>query len=58
MRRAISRLVEDALAEAILAETVTAGDTALLDLDEAGQVKVIAKHPQEQREPALVGAGR
>ena len=40
MRRAIARLVEDPLAEAILAGTLQDGDTARLDLDDAGQVVV------------------
>jgi ATP-dependent Clp protease ATP-binding subunit ClpC len=40
MRRAIARLVEDPLAEAILAGTLQDGDTARLDLDDASQVVV------------------
>ncbi len=40
LRRAISRLVEDHLAEAILTGQIVAGDTAVIDLDEDGQVQV------------------
>ncbi len=48
MRRAIARLVEDPLAEAILSGTVQDGDRAQLDLDDAGQVVV-----QPIKRPAL-----
>jgi ATP-dependent Clp protease ATP-binding subunit ClpC len=51
MRRAISRLVEDALAEAILTQTIQDGDSIVLDVDEAGEVTA-----QPERQPALVGA--
>ncbi|MEO0395171.1 MAG: ATP-dependent Clp protease ATP-binding subunit [Cyanobacteria bacterium P01_A01_bin.137] len=51
MRRAISRLVEDYLAEALLAGTITDGDTAVFDLDADGQVVV-----RPAKQPALVGA--
>ncbi|WP_017327517.1 ATP-dependent Clp protease ATP-binding subunit [Synechococcus sp. PCC 7336] len=50
LRRAISRLVEDRLAEAILSGQIGAGDTAVLDVDEGGQVVASAKQV-----PALVG---
>jgi len=53
MRRAIARLVEDALAEAILAGELQDGQTAVLDVDEAGEVQV---YPQQ--EPALAGINR
>ena len=48
LRRAISRLVEDNLAEAMLAGRIVSGDTAVLDLDDDGQVQV------QQQSPALV----
>ena len=48
LRRAVSRLVEDNLAEAMLAGQIVAGDTAVLDLDDDGQVQV------QQQSPALV----
>ena len=51
MRRAISRLVEDYLAEALLAGTITDGDTAVFDLDSDDQVVV-----RPAKQPALVGA--
>ncbi|MFE4106186.1 ATP-dependent Clp protease ATP-binding subunit [Almyronema epifaneia] len=53
MRRAIARLIEDNLAEAILAGELEAGDTAFLDVDDDGQV-----HVSPAREPALAGASR
>jgi ATP-dependent Clp protease ATP-binding subunit ClpC len=51
LRRAITRLVEDPLAEAILAGRIQAGDIAVLDLDGYAQVQV-----QPKLSPALVGA--
>ncbi|MEO0867291.1 MAG: ATP-dependent Clp protease ATP-binding subunit [Cyanobacteria bacterium J06642_11] len=51
MRRAISRLVEDPLAEALLEGSIDDGDTAVFDLDD--DAKVIVK---SAKEPALVGA--
>ena len=51
MRRAISRLVEDYLAEAILASQIVAGDRAVIDVDGDGQVQV-----QPQKSPVLVEA--
>ncbi|HEY9879117.1 MAG TPA: ATP-dependent Clp protease ATP-binding subunit [Leptolyngbyaceae cyanobacterium] len=53
MRRAIARLVEDALAEAILSGRAKDGDTVLLDIDEDGEP--IA---HSERQPALAGASR
>ncbi|WP_448571217.1 ATP-dependent Clp protease ATP-binding subunit [Trichothermofontia sp.] len=47
LRRAIMRLLEDVLAEEILAGHVREGDTALVDVGEDGQVKVT---PSERRE--------
>jgi ATP-dependent Clp protease ATP-binding subunit ClpC len=51
MRRAIARLVEDTLAEAILAGTLVDGDKALLDVEDDGNPVV---KPAQQ--PALVGS--
>jgi ATP-dependent Clp protease ATP-binding subunit ClpC len=51
MRRAIARLVEDTLAEAILAGTVEDGQAILLDLDEQGNPVALPA-----RQPALVGS--
>jgi ATP-dependent Clp protease ATP-binding subunit ClpC len=42
LRRAIMRLLEDSLAEAILSGEVKDGDVAIADLDEQGKVKVLA----------------
>merc|ERR1712025_1195327 len=41
LRRAIIRLVEDSIAERILAGDVEEGDSIILDVDEEGRVKVI-----------------
>ncbi|MBD3884104.1 ATP-dependent Clp protease ATP-binding subunit [Phormidium tenue FACHB-886] len=40
LRRAIARLLEDSLAEAMLAGRVRAGDVALVDLDDDNQVRI------------------
>ncbi|NEP55578.1 MAG: ATP-dependent Clp protease ATP-binding subunit [Symploca sp. SIO2G7] len=47
LRRAIMRLLEDVLAEEILGGSIKDGDTAVVDVDEEGKVKVL---PSEQRE--------
>ena len=41
LRRAIMRLLEDSLAEAMLSGQIQAGDTAFVDVDDNGQVKVV-----------------
>ncbi|MFB2921167.1 MULTISPECIES: ATP-dependent Clp protease ATP-binding subunit [Aerosakkonema] len=41
LRRAIMRLLEDVLAEEILSGRIHGGDTAVVDVDEQGQVKVL-----------------
>ncbi|MGA1282941.1 MAG: ATP-dependent Clp protease ATP-binding subunit [Prochlorothrix sp.] len=46
LRRAIMRLLEDVLAEEILSGRVKGGDTAIVDVDDDGKVKVVS----EQRE--------
>jgi ATP-dependent Clp protease ATP-binding subunit ClpC len=40
LRRAIVRLLEDSLAEAMLAGSIKIGDTAIVDVDDRGEVKV------------------
>ncbi len=50
LRRAVSRLVEDNLAEAILSGQIQSGDTAVMDIDDDGQVQV-----QPKQLPVLVG---
>ena len=47
LRRAIMRLLEDSLAEEILSGRVKEGDTAYVDVDGDGQVKVIQDQPRE-----------
>jgi ATP-dependent Clp protease ATP-binding subunit ClpC len=47
LRRAIMRLLEDSLAEAMLSGQVSNGDTAVMDVDADGQVKVLPGKRQE-----------
>jgi ATP-dependent Clp protease ATP-binding subunit ClpC len=47
LRRAIMRLLEDVLAEEILSGRVGEGDTASVDVDEEGKVKIIPQKTQE-----------
>ena len=47
LRRAISRLLEDSLAEAMLRGTVKDGDTAIADVDEDGKVYVQKRMEQQ-----------
>ncbi len=47
LRRAIMRLLEDSLAEAMLSGEVGNGDTAIVDVDADGQVKVLQGKPQK-----------
>jgi ATP-dependent Clp protease ATP-binding subunit ClpC len=53
LRRAIMRLLEDVLAEEILSGRVSEGDTALVDVNDEGQVMV---QPAEERELIAQGA--
>ncbi|MBD2461886.1 ATP-dependent Clp protease ATP-binding subunit [Oscillatoria sp. FACHB-1407] len=43
LRRAIARLLEDSLADAILSGQVSAGQTAIVDVDDDGQIRVVRK---------------
>ncbi len=54
LRRAIVRLLEDSLAEALLAGQIREGDTAIVDIDDDGQVKVVKP---ETRELLLANVG-
>ena len=47
LRRALARLLEDNLAEAMLRGTVQAGDTAIADVDQDGQVYVQRQQHQQ-----------
>lgn len=51
LRRAITRLVEDSLAEALLASEICVGETAVLDVNDDGQVTI-----QRKRALALVSS--
>lgn len=46
LRRAIARLLEDSLAEAFLSGQIQSGDTAVVDVDEDGQVRVKSEKPR------------
>ncbi|RCJ41969.1 ATP-dependent Clp protease ATP-binding subunit ClpC [Nostoc minutum NIES-26] len=54
LRRAIMRLLEDSLAEAMLSGEISDGDTAIVDVDDDNQVKV---RKSEKRELLLASAG-
>ena len=58
LRRAIMRLLEDSLAEEILSGRVKDGDTAVVDVNEAGQVQIIngALDSAPEREVIAQGA--
>jgi ATP-dependent Clp protease ATP-binding subunit ClpC len=51
LRRAIMRLLEDSLAEEILSGRIKEGDTAVVDVDESGNVKVTAEPRRELLTP-------
>jgi ATP-dependent Clp protease ATP-binding subunit ClpC len=52
LRRAIMRLLEDVLAEEILSGRVGEGDTATVDVDEEGKVKIIPARTQPELLPS------
>ncbi len=54
LRRAIVRLLEDSLAEALLSGQITQGNTAIVDVDDDGQVIV---RSEEKRELLLANVG-
>ncbi|MBW4683565.1 MAG: ATP-dependent Clp protease ATP-binding subunit [Komarekiella atlantica HA4396-MV6] len=54
LRRAIMRLLEDSLAEALLSSQIIDGDTAIVDVDDDGQVRV---QKSEKRELLLANVG-
>ncbi|WP_315788979.1 ATP-dependent Clp protease ATP-binding subunit [Fischerella sp. JS2] len=54
LRRAIMRLLEDSLAEALLSGQIAEGDTAVVDVDDDGQVRV---NKSETRELMLANVG-
>ncbi len=47
LRRAIMRLLEDAIAEAILSSRIKDGDTAIVDVDDDGEVRVVQSYQRE-----------
>ena len=49
LRRAITRLVDDALSDAILGGQLVEGDVACMDVDAAGAVTVAAARPGDLR---------
>ncbi len=52
LRRAIMRLLEDSLAEEILSGRLGDGDTAVVDVDEAGQVHINKGEPKRELLPS------
>ena len=56
LRRAITRLLEDCLAEEILSARVKDGDSVVVDVDEEGKVKVLMGEKQELLPPAALTA--
>ncbi len=54
LRRAIMRLLEDSLAEALLSGQIVTGDTAIADVNDDGQVHI---QKSEQRELLLANVG-
>jgi ATP-dependent Clp protease ATP-binding subunit ClpC len=56
LRRAITRLLEDCLAEEILSGRIQDADTVVVDIDDQGQIKVLQGDKQELLPPpALAG---
>ncbi|MGR3280103.1 AAA family ATPase, partial [Acaryochloris marina NIES-2412] len=49
LRRAITRLLEDCLAEEILTRRVKAGDEIVMDVNEEGQTKVLIKQTEKSK---------
>ncbi|MCP2727471.1 ATP-dependent Clp protease ATP-binding subunit [Limnofasciculus baicalensis] len=47
LRRAIMRLLEDSLAEAMLSGNIKEGETAIIDVNDDGEVKVLSSISQE-----------
>jgi ATP-dependent Clp protease ATP-binding subunit ClpC len=56
LRRAIARLLEDCLAEEILSGRVKDGDTAVIDVDDQGQIKVVQGDKRELLTPSALTA--
>ena len=54
LRRAIMRLLEDTLAEELLSGRLAQGSTAVVDVDESGQITIT---PQDSKTPVLAKAG-
>jgi ATP-dependent Clp protease ATP-binding subunit ClpC len=52
LRRAIMRLLEDSLAEEILTGRLADGDNAIVDVDEAGVVKIAKGEPKRELLPS------
>ncbi len=53
LRRAITRLLEDSLAEEILSGRVVAGDAVVVDVDDNGKIQVLQGKKQELLPPAF-----
>lgn len=57
LRRAITRLLEDSMAEQMLAGDIKDGDSVIIDVDADGQVSVINGDKQSKQEVASIPAG-
>ncbi|PLZ75859.1 hypothetical protein CBP16_24015 [Fischerella thermalis WC217] len=53
LRRAIMRLLEDSLAEEILSGRIKEGDTAIVDVDESGNIAVRGEQRRELMTPGV-----
>ncbi|MBE9125177.1 MULTISPECIES: ATP-dependent Clp protease ATP-binding subunit [unclassified Coleofasciculus] len=54
LRRAITRLLEDCLAEEILSDRLNDGDTVIVDVDDDGQIKVTQGDQRELLPPEVL----
>ncbi|MEW6496592.1 MAG: ATP-dependent Clp protease ATP-binding subunit [Cyanobacteriota bacterium] len=54
LRRAITRLLEDYLAEEILSDRIHDGDTVVVDVDDKGNIKVLHSDNRERLPPSAV----
>jgi ATP-dependent Clp protease ATP-binding subunit ClpC len=54
LRRAITRLLEDCLAEEILSGRIKDGDTVVVDVDDEGQIKVLQGEKRELLPPSAL----
>ncbi len=56
LRRTITRLLEDSLSEAILSGQIHNGHTAIIDVDDDGEIKILSNHLQDLMLPSLISS--